>query len=135
MGVAKVKSFLAKLKAERHLVEQYLAGHIIKGDAAGARRSLEEAAFPVPDEGLELNRQQQLLRDNILEAAKRAATARAAQDVDELDVLREAASKNAKPIAGLGPPGTGKTTVLNSCVDWALEGGGRVLYALPTAHG
>ena len=130
MGVAKVKSFLAKLKAERHLVEQYLAGHILKGDAAGARRSLEEAGFPVPDKGLQLNRQQQLLRDSVLGDAER----RAAEDVEELDDLREAALKNSRPIAGLGPPGTGKTTVLNNCVDRVLESGGRVLYALPTAQ-
>ena len=134
MGVAKVKSFLAKLKAERHLVEQYLAGHIVKGDAVGARRSLEEAGFPAPEDGLQLNRQQQLLRDSILQPAAQAAAARAAQDADELDDLRERAAKNARPIAGLGPPGTGKTTVLNSCVDAILEGGGRVLYALPTAQ-
>ena len=126
MGVAK--------KAERHLVEQYLAGHTVKGDAAGAHRSLEEAGFPVPDEGLELNRQQQLLRDSVLGDAERAAKARAAQDADELDDIREAAAKNARPLAGLGPPGTGKTTVLNSCVDQILESGGRVLYALPTAQ-
>ena len=134
MGVAKVKSFLAKLKAERHLVEQHLAGHIVRGDAAGARRSLEEAGFPVTDKGLELNRQQQLLRDSVLGDAERAAKARATQDMDELDALREAAIKNARPIAGLGPPGTGKTTVLNNCVDRVLESGGRVLYALPTAR-
>ena len=133
-GVAKVKSFLAKLKAERHLVEQYLAGHIVKGDAEGARRSLAEAGFPVPDEGLQLNRQQQLLRDSVLGAAERAAKARAAQDIEELDEIREAAAKDARPIAGLGPPGTGKTTVAGNCVDRILESGGRVLYALPTAQ-
>ena len=132
-GVAKVKSFLAKLKAERHLVEQYLAGHIVKGDAEGARRSLAEAGFPVPDEGLQLNRQQQLLRDSVLGAAERAAKARAAQDIEELDEIREAAAKDARPIAGLGPPGTGKTTAGN-CVDRILESGGRALYALPTAQ-
>ena len=134
MGVAKVKSFLAKLKAERHLVGQYLAGHVVQGDAEGARPSLAEAGFPVPDEGLRLNRQQQLLRDSILGEAERAAKARAVEDIDELGELREAAAKEARPIAGLGPPGTGKTTVVGNCVDQILESGGRVLYALPTAQ-
>ena len=78
MGVAKVKSFLAKLKAERHLVEQYLAGHIVKGDAVGARRSLEEAGFPAPEDGLQLNRQQQLLRDSILQPSTCCAGSRGA---------------------------------------------------------
>ena len=103
MGVAKVKSFLSKLKAERHLVEQYLAGHIAQSDAEGARRSLAEAGFPVPDEGLQLNQQQRLLQDSILGMAKRAAKARAVENIDELDELREAAAKEARPIAGLGP--------------------------------
>ena len=134
MGVAKVKSFLAKLKAERHLVEQYLKGHIVQGDAEGARRSLAEAGFPAPDESLQLNQQQRLLRDNVLAAAERAAKARAVENIDELDELREAAAKEARPIAGLGPPGTGKTTVVGNCVDQILESGGRVLYALPTAQ-
>ena len=44
------------------------------------------------------------------------------------------ALKNSRPVAGLGPPGTGKTTVLNNCVDRVLESGGRALYALPTAQ-
>ena len=115
LGSAKVKSFLAKLKAERHLVEQYLAGHILKGDAAGARRSLEEAGFPVPDKGV-LNRQQQLLRDSVPGNAERAAKARAAEDAEELDDLREAALKNLRPVAGLGrarPPCS--TTALTAC--------------------
>ena len=108
MGVAKVKSFLAKLKAERHLVEQYLAGHIVQGDAEGARRSLAEAGFPAPDESLQLNQQQRLLRDSVLGMAERAAKARAAENIDELDKLQEAAAKEARPIAGLGPPGTAR---------------------------
>ncbi|CAE7892745.1 unnamed protein product, partial [Symbiodinium necroappetens] len=34
----------------------------------------------------------------------------------------------------LGPPGTGKTTVIFSCIDRALAKGGKVLMALPTAQ-
>ena len=69
-----------------------------------------------PDEGLRLNRQRQLLRDSTQARQERAAKARAVEDIDKLDEL-QAAAKEARPIAGLDPPGTGKTTVVGNCVD------------------
>ena len=56
---------------------EYLAGHVVQKDAEGARRSLAEAGFPVPDEG----------------------EAERVEDIDELDELQEAAAKEARPLA------------------------------------
>ena len=135
MGAAKIKSFLAKLKAERYLVGQYLSGVLIKGDDAAARGSLEAAGFPVSAEReLKFNRQQRFLEESIASRVAAVQKARAAEDEAEIEELLADAQRNARPIAGLGPPGTGKTTVVGSCVDKVLTDGGRVLYALPTAQ-
>ena len=72
-------------------------------------------------------------RDRLLGAAKILAKLKA-EDEAEIEELLADAQRNARPIAGLGPPGTGKTTVVGSCVDKVLSDGGRVLYALPTAQ-
>eukprot|EP00959_Pyramimonas_sp_CCMP1952_P228221 4771905-Pyramimonas_sp.AAC.1 len=50
------------------------------------------------------------------------------------DQAREEAFERNKPIICLGKPGTGKTTVVKACIRRAQEGGGRVLFALPTAQ-
>ena len=46
----------------------------------------------------------------------------------------EEAHTHARPCFVSGPPGTGKTTVVDKCVRKCLREGGRVLYALPTAQ-
>ena len=40
----------------------------------------------------------------------------------------------ARPTAVIGPPGTGKTTVVDKCVRKCIRQGGCVLFALPTAQ-
>ena len=35
---------------------------------------------------------------------------------------------------GTGPPGTGKTAVVDVCIGWARDRGAKVLYALPTGQ-
>ena len=54
-------------------------------------------------------------------------------DEGEADRLRQEAQGSKANIC-LGPPGTGKTTVIFSCIDRALARGGKVLMALPTAQ-
>ena len=54
-------------------------------------------------------------------------------DEGEADRLRQEAQGSRANIC-LGPPGTGKTTVIFSCIDRALAKGGKVLMALPTAQ-
>ena len=135
MGAAKIKSFLAKLKAERYLVGQYLSGVLIKGDDAAAHSSLEAAGFPISAEReLKFNRQQRFLEESIASRVAAVQKARAAEDEAKIEELLADAQRNARPIAGLGPPGTGKTTVVGSCVDKVLTDGGCVLYALPAAQ-
>ncbi|CAE7028453.1 unnamed protein product, partial [Symbiodinium sp. CCMP2456] len=66
-------------------------------------------------------------------AVDRALTIEEAEDEGEADRLRQEA-RSSKASVCLGPPGTGKTTVIFSCIDRALAKGGKVLMALPTAQ-
>ncbi|MCR9258076.1 MAG: AAA family ATPase, partial [Alphaproteobacteria bacterium] len=49
------------------------------------------------------------------------------------DALR-AEARTAKAAVALGPPGSGKTTAIFASIERALDLGGRVLFALPTAQ-
>ena len=67
-----------------------------------------------------------------------AATARSldGRSVDEA-AAEEAAARaraEAKALACLGPPGTGKTTVCHEKIEELLAANGKVLFALPTAQ-
>jgi len=66
-------------------------------------------------------------------AVDRALAVEEAEDEGEADRLRQEA-RSSKASVCLGPPGTGKTTVIFSCIDRALAKGGKVLMALPTAQ-
>ena len=63
----------------------------------------------------------------------RALSIEEAEGEGEADRLRQEA-RSSKANVCLGPPGTGKTTVIFSCIDRALAKGGKVLMALPTAQ-
>ena len=131
-----VETLVAMIQAHRGLVRSYLDGNL---DARAERRQRQEqqrrhqpgvvAAADTPD----FNQDQQRFRRRVNEAVDRALEIEAAATEAEADGLcAEAASSRAAVC--LGPPGTGKTTVIFSCIDRALEKGGRVLLALPTAQ-
>ena len=48
--------------------------------------------------------------------------------------LREERARTAKETAALGPPGTGKSTILKRMISYTLRKGGRVLVAFPTGQ-
>ena len=56
------------------------------------------------------------------------------KDYEKADEAREQVHKENKPIVCLGPPGTGKTSVVGRAVRQALKDGARVLFANPTAR-
>eukprot|EP00972_Heterocapsa_arctica_P092379 13625606-Heterocapsa_arctica.AAC.1 len=61
-----------------------------------------------------------------------AIAARDAQNDESADEARETARESNRMLAALGPPGTGKTTVVNACIRRWHRKGARILFALPT---
>ena len=141
MGKAKIQSFLSKIRAEKFLIGKYMRDELKKGDDAGARSLLRDAGLAghsseEDDEfsDMTFNRQQLLLQENIMTRVDFVQRARQVDDDDELDDMLDEARRKARPVAGLGPPGTGKTTVVDKCAKMVVRRGGQVLYTLPTAQ-
>lgn len=84
--------------------------------------------------GMELNREQRHLEKAMCKHLDRAKRGRLAANQAEWEGVVEDAHVNATPVFVTGPPGTGKSTVMDKCVRRCLRDGGRVLYALPTAQ-
>ena len=138
-GNSKVETFLAMVRAHRALVERFLSGDLDKSDDAGVQAALADLGLIEGEEdpmfqGLELNREQKRLEKALCTQLDRAKRGRLAANDKEWEEVVEEAHTNAKPLFVTGPPGTGKTTVVDKCVRKCLREGGRVLYALPTAQ-
>ncbi|CAK0870685.1 unnamed protein product [Prorocentrum cordatum] len=125
---------------QRKLINMYLTGIIDKADekaAADAEAAVIGSRRPARGEGQEdvdFNPKQLQLEEAISERVDRAARAELSGDWEEADEAREEAHKKNTPVICLGKPGTGKTTVVKSCIRRAQEQGARVLFALPTAQ-
>jgi len=81
-----------------------------------------------------LDASQQRLKAFVDKNTKRAVDAHAAEDDETYEaLLEEAVSKNSI-LAGLGPPGSGKTYVVHQCIrQWECRGA-RILFAVPTGQ-
>ncbi|CAK0844936.1 unnamed protein product [Prorocentrum cordatum] len=125
---------------QRKLINMYLTGIIDKADekaAADAEAAVIANRRPARGEGQEevdFNPKQLQLEEAINERVDRAVRAELSEDWEEADEAREEAYKKNTPVICLGKPGTGKTTVVKSCIRRAQEQGARVLFALPTAQ-
>lgn len=84
--------------------------------------------------GIELNRGQRRLETAVCKQLDRAKRGRLAENEQDWEHVVEDAHTNARPLFVTGPPGTGKSFVVDKCVRKCLREGGRVRYALPTAQ-
>ena len=133
-GSDKIETFLAKLRAQRTLVDRFLGGSLAKEDDAGAQEAMREVGLLAGEEDpmfrdVRFNEAQQRLEQSLCKLLERAKAARTAASLEEWERLMEEAKTHMT-----GPPGTGKTTVIDKCVRKCLSHGGRVLIALPTAQ-
>ena len=120
------------VRAQRHLVGQYLLGELAREDVRGGDG--DRAAEPEPEDRFALSAAQRALARCVDVNVRRSLEAREAADDDLVDSLQlEAFDKN-KILAALGPPGTGKTLVLNRCIRRWQARGARILFALPTGQ-
>ena len=138
-GNDKTETFLAMVRAQRALVQQFLDGNLQKEDDAGVRAAmvdiglLEEEEDPMYRD-MTLNRGQKRLETALCKDLDRAKKGREAENEQQWEAVVEDAHLKSRPRFVTGPPGTGKTTVVDKCVRRCLRDGGRVLYALPTAQ-
>ncbi|CAE7569282.1 PIF1 [Symbiodinium sp. CCMP2592] len=139
---AKIETLLAMLRANLYLVEQCVHGGLRLPTAADERAALRRGGLlDDEDEGedadakMQWNPEQARLQRKVNQAVDRSLAHRAEEDDDErAEEKRQESWKHSTVIAGIGPPGTGKTTAVDVCVRRTLRRGGRVLYALPTGQ-
>ncbi|MCR9130917.1 MAG: hypothetical protein NXI12_15535, partial [Alphaproteobacteria bacterium] len=135
-GKDRIQTFLAKVKAERALAEKFLSGALDRKDDVGLRAALVDVGLRPAEEDplfrdMALNAEQLRLEQYALRRAARAKAAHKAASEEEWDQL-VAAARDEGPLAALGPPGMGKTTILDKVARQVQRDGGRVLFALPT---
>ena len=125
---AHIETVLAKIAAQRRIVERYLCGELSPEDVVPSSAASTEAG-PPPTSKLTRSqkRLKRALRKN-LRVALRASNAKNDAEVEEC--LKEAMEH--KIIFAMGPPGTGKTYVVHQEINKWKQKGARVLFALPT---
>ena len=129
----RIATFLAMVEAQRYLVDLYLVGELDASDDAGAKEALVRAGL-AKEEDMKFNHRQTILHNTTMKYVARSREARTTEDATELEQIKLEAWSQRRVIAGLGPPGTGKTTVVETCIRKTIDDGGSVLYALPTAQ-
>lgn len=138
-GNDKVETFLSVVRAQRALVQRFLEGELDQAGDAGVQAALVDVGLQEEEDdpmfkGMELNREQKRLEKALGKQVDRAKAGRLAANEQEWERAVEDAHTNARPLFVTGPPGTGKSTVVDKVVRKCLRDGGRVLYALPTAQ-
>ena len=135
---AHIDSVLAMIQATSALIDRYLQGDISKQDEATDALPSDIGPAIEGESYLEarrpFNRQQLRLAALVDKAVDQALATEACPDEAAAEELRERAQEHGKVIAGLGPPGTGKTTVVDSCIARAKALNARILLALPTGQ-
>ena len=135
IGNDHIETVLNFIKAQRHLLNRYLEGELDpEEDLDVDLLDDNEAAGKLTEKQIILDPQQRHLKRYIDKTVKRAMEAREAADDDTYEAIVDVADSMGKIVVALGPPGSGKTTVVHQCVQrWHREGA-RILFALPTGQ-
>ena len=135
IGNDHIETVMNFIKAQRHLLGQYLDGHIGLDDELDVDLQEDEEEMRKPAEDrLTLDPQQRQLKHYIDKKVQVAMEARDAVDDETYEAIVDAASDKGKIVVVLGPPGTGKTTVVHKCVKKWHRQGARIMFALPTGQ-
>ena len=131
-----IQMIVGMVAAHRVLIDLYLAGRLDAAAEARERQRRQEAmaapgALPPASD---FNERQRRYMDRVNEMVDTALAAQGAESERDADAARDKARAENRVCICLGPPGTGKTTATHAYVERALELGGRVLFALPTAQ-
>ena len=136
MSESRIQTILNKVKAQKHVVHRYLSGQI---DKAEELDSDTEASDPCAHNKkvkakLKYHQSQRVFGDEIDLGVSLAMEARNATDDAEREQIEEKARGEGRMLAGMGPPGTGKTSVINDKIKAWKQKGARILFALPTGQ-
>lgn len=136
-----IRTVLSQVKAQRHLVQRYLDGELDPEDVGSANAAAAAAAGgDSSDEGqpererYEWDSSQKVFKAAIDLRVKSAIDARDASGDEAYETIANECAKRMRVMVGLGPPGTGKTTVVHHCIRRWRRKGARILFALPTGQ-
>jgi hypothetical protein len=127
------QTVLAMIAANRSMISDYIEGRLKKTSADDKIDDPGEIQTDAPSTEVVLNWAQKSFVDAVSESVDKSMNIKAETDPDEEDELRDK-SRMGKAHVLIGPPGTGKTTTAMGCIKHAVEVGGKVLVALPTAQ-
>ena len=135
VGNDHIETVLNFIKAQRHLMGRYLDEELDPADEVDVDLADdEEEARKAPEDCIVLDPQQRQLKRHVDRQVQNALDARDAVDDETYDAIADAAAEKNKIVVALGPPGTGKTTVIHKCVQKWHHQGARILFALPTGQ-
>ena len=118
-GNAHIETVMDMIRAQRHVVEQYLSGAISKGDEAANSRRRRQGEDEGDSSGSEeddnrldqrhdFTNAQKMLERSIDVRVQQAVDAKQAEDEAEYEVIAARAEEQNSIVAGLGPPGTAR---------------------------
>lgn len=126
---AQIQTVLAKVAAQRRLIQRYMTGEIPPGEEVDSSASSETAPTRGPKP--KLTNSQKLLGAQLQDKIEISMKASQTRDETEFDECVAKARAHRITFAS-GPPGTGKTHVIHEQIRKWTKRGARVLFALPT---
>ena len=127
-----IQTILAKVKAHTYHVERYLSGELKPDDVVDSDSDNDDQENRPT---IKLNAKQKYLGKEIDKRMQLALKASEAEDDEEFEeATNEEVQQQMRPLAALGPPGTGKSAVIGEKVRKWHRKGARVLQTAPTAN-
>ena len=130
-SAAHIETILHKVRAQRHLVQRYMAGELDGAEEVSASEA-ESADRPGPAAGKLTPSQKRLVKEMDKQLGNALAALQAGDDA-ALEACIAAAAKHQMLFAS-GPPGTGKTFVVHGQIRKWQRKGARTLFTLPTGQ-
>ena len=127
-----IETVISMISAQGAFVQQYLDGRLSVSEPLTAAIPMVPSYMDTYQDELRFTSQQALLESQINCRVDQALRIRVAEDDAEYERLVGLAEEHGSMVAAVGPPGTGKTAVLDRCIRRAGSLGARVLIALPT---
>ena len=136
-----IATLVDMLKCFRHVTDLFLRGELRLDDPHYVDKLMVRDRYFADshfqdDKGQKhkFNKQQRFLRDSIRDYMDASLEADRAQTDEEYDRLVTQTAALRRVIAGLGVPGSGKTTVIDSSIEEGHSKRARMLYLLPTGQ-